>query len=233
VNGVSTLFHIRYIIPGERERYQQSIFRTFFRPILFQQKGVKLMNQISTEKLLDKLGVEVYPITIVKFLLNKKKILNYFKKATERDFVIRVKYMRDNSDCQVCEEKKSEGILCRQHTSIERVMTANRVLFDLDTNVYFFRNEIFRMVGNRLVIVYCPHPKLITGEITDTKVRKINPITIEDPAVTALPEYRKMRQFISSELLDQSMRCWFNHEFSIVTLPNDRNSQNWCLVPNR
>ena len=39
--------------------------------------------------------------------------------------------------------------------------------------------------------------------------------------------------FISSDLLDQNMRCWFNNEFSIVTLPADRNGQNWCLVPNK
>ena len=89
------------------------------------------------------------------------------------------------------------------------------------------------MVGNRLVIVYCPHPKLITGDITDSKVRKINPITIEDPALTDLPQYEHIHQFISSELLDQSMRCWFNREFSLVTLPKDRNSQDWCLVPNK
>ena len=88
------------------------------------------------------------------------------------------------------------------------------------------------MVGNRLVIVYCPHPKLITGDISDQKVRKINPITIEDPALKALPEY-KIKQFLSTDLLDKNLRCWFNKEFSIVTIPRDRNGQDWCLVPNR
>lgn len=190
------------------------------------------MEQVSTEKLIEKLGVDVYPITIIKFLLNKKKILSYFKKATEPNFEIRVKYTADYSDCKPCKEKENEGILCRQHTSIHRVLNATDVAYDLDTNTFFYKNEIYRMVGNRLVIVYCPHPKLITGEISDSKVRKINPITIEDPLVTELPNY-KTKDFISSDLLDQYLRCWFNYEFSIVTIPADRNGQNWCLVPNR
>lgn len=191
------------------------------------------MEQVSTEKFIEKLGIDVYPITIVKFLLNKRKILNYFKKATEKSFELRVKYKIDHSDCPFCSEKENEGILCRQHTSISRVMNANNVGYDLDTNTYFFKNEIFRMVGNRLVIVYCPHPKLISGDITDSKVRKINPITIEDTTVTELPQYNNIREFISTDLLDQYFRCWFNYEFSIVTIPADRNGQNWCLVPNR
>lgn len=191
------------------------------------------MEQVSTEKFIDKLGIDVYPITIVKFLLNKKRILSYFKKATEKDFEIRVKYTVDHSDCKICKEKEPDGVLCRQHTSIHRVLNATNVGYDLDTNTFFYKNEIFRMVGNRLVVVYCPHPKLITGEISDSKVRKINPITIEDPELTELPNFENIKEFISSEILDQYLRCWFNYEFSIVTIPHDRNGQNWCLVPNR
>lgn len=190
------------------------------------------MEQVSAEKIIEKLDIDVYPITIIKFLLNKKKILNYFRKATEKNFEIRVKYTIDSLNCKLCHEKESEGILCRQHTSIQRVLTAKKVGYDLDTNTYFFKNEIFRMVGNRLVIVYCPHPKLITGEMTDVKVRKINPLTIEDDNLKDLPQYN-VKEFISSDLLDQYLRCWFNYEFSIVTIPYDRNGQNWCLVPNR
>jgi hypothetical protein len=191
------------------------------------------MEQVSVEKFIEKLGIEVYPITIIKFLLNKKKILSYFKKATETNFEIRIKYTTDYTSCKMCHEKESEGVLCRQHTSITRVLNANNVGYDLDTNVYFYKNEIFRMVGDKLVVVYCPHPKLINGEITDSKVRKINPITIDDPTLKNLPQYQNIREFISSDLLDQYFRCWFNYEFSIVTIPVDRNGQNWCLVPNR
>lgn len=192
------------------------------------------MKQVSTEKFIERLDCEVFPIAIIKFLLNKRRILSYFSKAADKDFEIRgVKYLLDNSNCEVCKEKEPEGILCRQHTSIDRVLKGERVAFDLDTNVYFFKNEVYRMVGKKLVIVYCPHPKLISGEITDAKVRKINPVTIEDPELESLPSYETIHEFISSELLDQNMRCWFNSEFSIVTLPEDRNGSNWCLVPNK
>jgi len=190
------------------------------------------MRQVSVEKFIEKLGVEVYPITIVKFLLNRKRILSYFSKAADQNFKNRVKYTVDYSDCFFCKKKESDQVLCRQHTSIHRVLNARNVAYDLDTNTYFHQNEIFRMVGNRLVIVYCPHPKLITGEITDSKVRKINPITIEDPILTKLPDYEKVCEFISTDLMEQNMRCWFNREFSIVTIPADRYGQKWCLVPN-
>jgi len=191
------------------------------------------MKIISTEKFIEKLGCEVYPITIVKFLLNKRRILSYFSKAARRDFEIRVKYKVNHDDCGICKEKESSGVLCRQHTSIQRVLEGNNVAFDLDTNTYFFKNEIFRMVGNRLVIVYCPHPKLISGEITDMKVRKVNPITIEDEALMEGLNYGKIHEFISSDLLDQHMQCWFNNEFSIVTVPEDRNGSGWCLIGNK
>lgn len=191
------------------------------------------MKQVSVEKFIEKLGADVYPITIVKFLLNKRRILSYFSKAADENFELRVKYKVDHSECQICKEKKSDGVLCRQHTSIQRVLTAKNVAFDLDTNTFLYKNEIYRMVGKKLVVVYCPHPKLITGEITDSKVRKINPITIEDPELPELPDYKKLCDFISSDLLDQYIRCWFNNEFSLVTIPDDRNGQNWCLIPNR
>jgi len=191
------------------------------------------MKKTSSERFLEKLGVEVYPITIIKFLLNKRRILSYFERAADSDFEIRVKYTVDHSDCTACKDKESEGILCRQHTSIDRVLNTNGVLLDIDTNTFFSKNEIFRMVGDRLVIIYCPHPKLITGEITDKKVRKINPITIEDPKLTGLPQYDNIKEFMSVSLMEQNMTCWFNYEFTIVTVPEDRNKSNWCLMPNR
>lgn len=189
------------------------------------------MKQISTEKFIEKLGCEVYPITFIKFLLNKRKILSYFSKAARKDFEIRVKYKIDHSDCEVCKEKEPDGVLCRQHTSIQRVLSGNNVAFDLDTNVYFYKNEIFRMVGNKLVIIYCPHSKLIVGDITDIKVRKINPITIEDSKMPFF-KYDKIHEFISSDLLDQHMTCWFNNEFTLVTIPEDRDGSKWCLIAN-
>lgn len=194
------------------------------------------MKQISTEKYIEKLGVDVYPITIIKFLLNKKRILSYFNRAENKNFELRgIKYLVDNSNCEMCNIKKSEGVMCRQHTSIHRVLSGENVLFDNDTNTHFYKNEIFKKVGDRLVIVYCPHPKLIKTigeELTDINIRKVNPITIEASNLE-MKEYIRVTTFSSNELLQMNMKCWFNDIFSIVTLPEDNNFSNWCLVPNK
>ena len=194
------------------------------------------MKQISTEKFIEKVGVEVYPITIIKFLLNKRKILSYFNKASSANFELRgTKYLVDNSNCELCKSKDNNSSqFCRQHNSIYRVLKATNVLYDSDTESFFFKNEIFKKVDNKLVIIYCPHPKLIKeigAEITDANVRKINPITIEDPLLV-LPNY-KITPFNSSDLLEQNMKCWFDDNFSIITLVEDRNYSNWALLPNK
>jgi hypothetical protein len=188
------------------------------------------MKPVSTEKIIEGFECDVFPITIVKYLLNKRKILSFFEKGLDKNFEPKIKYIVTDPNCEECKRKESEGMLCRQHTSIDRVYKATKVLQDLDTNTLFYKNEIFKMVGQRLVIVYCPHPKLLTGKITDSKVRKINPITVEQPGLT-LPEYQVV-PFLSSNFIDENLKCWFNNEFSIITIPKDRNSSDFCLIPN-
>jgi hypothetical protein len=190
------------------------------------------MKTVITEKFIEELHSNVYPITIIKFLLNKKRIMNYFLNASKNNFSVSgIKYTLDHSNCPVCAEKV--GMLCRQHTSIKRVLESDNVAFDLDTNVFFYKNEIFRMVEDKLVIIYCPHPKLIIGPMTDEKVRKIIPITIKDPSFKGLTHIKKINRFLSSELLGQNMRCWFNSEFHIITIPKeDREFTDFCLIPN-
>lgn len=195
-------------------------------------------NIISSDHLIEKYDVDLYPITLVKFLMNKRRILSYFTKAAKDDFEIRgPKYKVENGNCSECDKRRSESkesseLICRQHTSIGRILSAEKVLMDIDTNLFFYKNEIFKMVGNKLVIVYCPHPRLIQGEITDSKVRRVRPITIEDPELKALPAYEKV-QFISGDILDKNIKCWFNSDFSLLTVPEDRNQTSWCLISNK
>lgn len=201
------------------------------------------MKQISVEKFIEKIDANVYPITIIKFLLNKRKILSYFNKASSKSFELRGnKYLIDNSNCELCnlKEKDDENIYCRQHTSIYRVLqSGKKVAYDVATETYFYKNEIFKQVGdNRIVIIYCPHTKLISEigkEINDSNVRKINPITFEDPKFNYSLEtgFESVSNFNSNELLGQNMKCWFDNTFSIVTIPEDNNYSNWCLVPNK
>jgi hypothetical protein len=188
------------------------------------------MKILSLETFTQKLGVEVYPITIMKFLLNKGKILSYFRKAADPEYTIRYTYKIDHDDCEQCQRKADDGILCRQHTSIDRVLSADTVLLDLDTHTYFFKNEIYKIVNDRMVIVYCPHPKLISGKMTDQKVRRINPITVDDPGIFL--NHKTERTMLSTDLLDQHTSCWFNDEYTIVTIPEDGNKSNFCLVLN-
>ena len=195
-----------------------------------------MKNIIIAEEFLERLNCDVYPVTLIKFLLNRRRIMSYFFKAASKDFQIRgMRYRIDNSNCERCKEKKEFDFLCRQHASIKRVMNADNVAMDVDTQTFFYKNEIFKMVGNRLVIVYCPHTKLINGEITDEKVRKVNPITVEDPE-KELPnylEYAKTVTFTSDLLLEKNVKGWFNKEFSIITTKGERTDSDFFLVVNR
>ena len=190
------------------------------------------MNATSTEGYISNLKANVYPITIIKFLLNKKKILSYFNNLITKDVTIMRESVKINMDeCEACKTKKESGFLCRPHTSIQRVLKCEDVAFDLDTNTYFYKNEIFRMVGDKLAIIYCPHPKLLTEGLTDEKIRKFNTICVNE--TFDFPEIKNRHDFLSTILLNQSMKCWFNDEFSIVTIPNGRNYSNYCLLPNK
>lgn len=196
---------------------------------------MKFEKQVVVEKLIDNFKVKVYPITIVKLMLNRRKIMTYMEKAASDDFKIRgEKFKLDNDDCKFCQQKKEEEVAnyCRQHTSVQRVMNADKVLFDEDTGCYIYKNEIFRVVNNRLVIIYCPHTKPISGKITDDSVRKITPLTIEDESFNGLPDYETVN-VLSSTWMNDNLKCWFNDEFSIVTIPNDRNKSNFVLTCNK
>jgi len=192
-----------------------------------------MSSQIVLEKFIEEMKVDLYPVTLLKFILNKKKILKYFLNANDPEFKLKSnkQITMDHKDCELCKSKESEGILCRQHTSIHRTMSAKKVVKDTDTDIYFFKNEIFKKTTDKLVIIYCPHTKLLKGEVTDEKVRKINPITIIDNSIE-LPNY-EIVEISSSVLLNSICRCWFNNEFSILSIPNNSNSSDWAITSNK
>src|SRR5574340_669563 len=122
------------------------------------------MQHIVMEKYVEDMGVELYPVTLMKYILNKKKITRYFTNAANPEFKKKSDIVIDPKDCKICKEKEKEGILCRQHTSINRVLNAKKVAMDKDTGVLFFKNEIYKMSGDNLVLIYCPHTKLLKGD---------------------------------------------------------------------
>ena len=191
------------------------------------------MKIINIEDFINKLKCNVYPVTFIKFILNKKRILSYFDKASNNENKIYgIQYSLNRSKCKKCIEKKNLNIPCRQHSSIERVLRSENVAFDLDTGLYFFKNEIFKKIENgRIVIVFCPHTKLIVGQITKDKVNKIIPITVDIPKLF-IPSYKDKKDFSSKQLFDLNLKCWFNTELSIVTLQKNSSDLDFCLIPN-
>lgn len=215
------------------------------------------MRFTSIEKYLEKYYTTVYPITLLKYILNRGQILGYFKKAQNPSFN---KYFNiDSSECPVCDHKrKDEGVKCRPHTTIQRMREIKEGwLYDVDTKVFIYRNEVFKRVLNTkneelLVIVYCPHTTLISGKITDKKVRKLTPLTIKmdnefinmmDNLEKSLHEpfsQNKLTCISSDALMEEKLGCWFNDEFTIVIHPDEsdvegsrtQKNQDWCLIPN-
>jgi len=193
------------------------------------------------EKFTENLQIEVFPVTILKLLLNRKKILNTISKVSSNDKKIKdiiPNYSIDNSNCSVCKEKKKIGInLCRQHTSIERVVFEGKSLaYDIDSNLYLYKNEIFRKISDdEIIIIYCPHTKLITGELTDSKVRKINFIILKDEKIKDISNFedRKIIKFSSSSIMEEPTKCWFDSTYSIVTLPKKNGFCNFLLELNK
>lgn len=177
-------------------------------------------------------GVDLYPITLIKFLLNRKKILTYFHNVTKDNFVIRFKQTLNPNSCKHCQELP-EGSVCRNHNSLQRILSGNNILFDEDSSVYLYKNEIFKVMGDKLIIVYCPHPKMITGRINDDKVRKISPVTFVGEKDIKIPDYKNIVKFSSLKLMKENLLCWFNRDFSIVTIPNNIDVTDWCLIPNK
>jgi hypothetical protein len=211
------------------------------------------MRFTSTEKYLEKFNTTVYPITLLKFIMNRGQILRYFKKAQNPSF--NKHFNIDSSDCAVCDHKrKEEGVKCRPHTTIERMREMNGGwLYDVDTEVFIYRNEVFKRVQNSqgkdiLIIVYCPHTKLISGKITDKKVRKLTPLTIKmdkefkgimSNLEKQIPESDFSKNCISSDaLMEEQLGCWFNDEFTIMIRSDDVDgsrthlNQDWCLITN-
>lgn len=211
------------------------------------------MRFTSIERYLEKYNTTVYPITLLKYILNRGQIMRYFQKAQNPSF--NKHFNIDSKGCEVCDhKKKEEGVKCRPHTTIDRMREMNGGwLYDVDTEVFIYRNEVFKRVQNAkgedlLVIVYCPHTKLISGKITDKKVRKLTPLTIKmdqefldimSHVEERIPEDGFSKNCISSEaLMETKLGCWFNDEFTIIIHSDDvdgsrtHKNQDWCLTTN-
>lgn len=181
---------------------------------------------------------DIFPITLVKFLLNRKKIMSFFNRIQQPEIKTLPSYIDlYNIDCDACKNNPRK-MLCRKHTSIQRVMDTHQACFDTDTGVFIYMNEIFMsdVYGSKLGIIYTPHTKLIQGQLTEYKVKKISTISTYPDDKIDFQSRVEVTSFSSNALMEMYIKCWFNDEFSLITIPGETNEDNdilFCLIPNK
>lgn len=199
------------------------------------------MKAYSIEKFVEQTGLDgiVYPVTIMKFILNRGKYVRTISRLSNQGFGNMFKFKVNDPKCPSCIIKKdnseNKSILCRQHTSIERVLTAEKVLVDEDTGYHFYKNEIFFPVGNNLVLFYCPHFKLLKPGFNSFDVLKSTLIVASDDNMD--PQFANKipikQLFKSSEWINRRNSCWFNDEFTIINQYEGGVGSNFVLALNK
>jgi len=184
-----------------------------------------MKNYVSSEEYLSGLGVDVYAITLVKFILCYDWLKNCFTRENKMKFKI------DNKNCEIC-QKSSQG-LCRQHRSIQRVLNSTNALYIKDLDCYLYRNEIFKKIGKKVIIVYCSHTKLIKDEVTENKVKRVMPITLELQEGETFPEIKTATEVTTEDLFGINFSCWFNDTFSIIINNTNEKKATWSLILNK
>lgn len=175
----------------------------------------------------------VYPITIIKYLLNKKLILSMLKND---EFVFKYSpFSIENKNCKSCNEK-----ICRGHYSINRVIKgikSDKIIKDINNNIFLYKNEIFNIISNnKMVIIHCPHTKLIQGKLNQNKVKYIYPINIIDESVGLINNYLNENKNIieidfNNIFEDKITTCWFDNVFTIK-VNKIKNQYRWSLILN-
>lgn len=186
---------------------------------------------IEVEKVLESVFGIIYPVTLVKFILNEKKILTILKKIKQDIFKSSYPpFSLDNSECDFCKAKKHMDVKCRMHTSIDRILSTRQVIKDPDTGILMYRNEIFKEVApNRVGIIYCPHTKMVpsTGPTSSSRVKKITPFVYQEEKLE-LPEYSFI-EFDFKPIKSMKLKYWFSPEYYLITDPESETG--FTLIP--
>lgn len=182
------------------------------------------------ESIMKDTEVQLYPVTIAKYLLNLNRIANFMKSTDS------TKYDIDPINCQ-CKPDS----MCRKHTSIQRIKEeTGKVAWDVDSKLYFVKNEIwsFNDKKRRLMIAYCPHTKLIRGNLNASKVKKINFVSapVEEQYDYLRNKYSlegdNIVKFSTKKLYNIELSFWFNDEFSMSLTYKTENEVDMCLKLN-
>jgi hypothetical protein len=186
---------------------------------------------IEVEKVLESTFGIIYPVTLVKFILNKKKILTILRKITQGNFKSSYPpFSLDNSQCTYCKQKVEMGVKCRMHTSIDRIFSTMQVVKDPETEIYMYKNEIFKEVApDTIGLIYCPHTKMVpeTGPLNSSRVKKITPFVFQQKELK-LPDYSVIELNVK-ELESMKLKYWFSPEYYLITDPESETG--FTLVP--
>jgi len=174
--------------------------------------------------------VILYPVTLAKFLLNMPKISSFFENNETDKFEIELE------NCQNC---KSD-LLCRKHTSISRIVNeTGKVAYDLDTDTFLLKNEIWKAPKDdrKLKLVYCPHTKLMQGQPTSSKVKKVSFIVtkVTEEIYSSLVDKYSPRvvTFRSSSLSTVPLKFWINEDFTGIVYASSNLSSKIFLELNK
>ena len=188
-------------------------------------------NIIEIEKELESVFGIIFPVTLVKYILNKKKILTIFSKIENETFKSSyLPFTLDNSCCDHCKEKSEVNVKCRMHTSIDRIFSTLQVVRDPETNIFLYKNEIFKQVNEDTAgIIYCPHTKLVpqTGEINTSRVKKITPFSFKITE-KKIPNYSCIDLDIK-EIENKRLKYWFSPEYYLIL--DIKTDPGFTLVP--
>jgi len=173
----------------------------------------------------------VYPVTVVKYLLNLQKIKKIVSKIMDEKFDAPLFEIK-REGCQECEN--SPRGCCRAHTCIERIFDPQLThIYDVDNNIYLIKNEIYKVLKeeNILLVFYCPHTKLIQ-QFSDRNIRKMEMFLFDVPDLKVVERKdNETHQFSSSELMKKPIVMWFNEHFELVTEPSNNGKINYHLRP--
>lgn len=179
---------------------------------------------VEVEKVLEGTFDCVFPVTIIKYILNQRKILTIFRKIQQDTFKSSyTPFTLDNSKCKFCEDKKEMKVKCRMHTSIDRVLSTMQVIIDPETGIMMYKNEIFQLMDppDKVGIIYCPHTKMVpeTGPLNSSRVKKVTPFVFQLDG-SKLPEFSTIN-FNVNEIKKMKLKYWFSPEYYLITEPSD------------
>jgi len=173
---------------------------------------------IQIEKLESMKKNEIFPVTIAKFLINKKNILNFMNNDVDN-----IDDEEGAAKCSLCTTEK----LCRKHNSLQRIIESKPISKLVGTNLYFYMNEIFTYNPDTqiLKVIYCPHFKLIVGNpINTNKIKKISYFSFK---VSLNLSDKNIKLF---SLESNAYSCWFMDNLTLLILKVNKDLYKWFLT---